>query len=322
MKEVLSLVENEGGKLKDITFEVFTLGKELSEKFSLPLSAVLFAEDETLLGEVTNWVDEVIFISDPIFKKPNSEIYNENLLSLIQERKPKYIIIGNTAFGVEIGSYLAAKAGYGLIPDCTGYEIVDSQILFHREIYGGKIISTLTSPKEDVILSIRSGSFKVRGEGRTKAGRVTHWAEKKGVYKTEILGYKEAEAGAVDITKANIVVGVGRGIKSKDNLPLVEEFAKEIGAVIGCSRPIIDFGWLPKERLIGSSGKTIKPKVYIALGISGAFQHVSGMKDAETIIAVNKDPEAPIFSVAHYGIVGDVMKLLPTLREKIKEIKS
>lgn len=322
MKEILCLVEHQEGKLKDITFEVFALGKELSEKLSLPLSASFFAAEEGLLSEISKWVDEVLFITDPIFKEANSEIYNDCLLELIRLREPKYIIIGNTAFGVEIGSYLAAKTGYGLIPDCAGYEIPDSQILFNREIYGGKITASLSSPKEKLILTLRSGSFKAKGIETQKTGKITRLASKKGVYRTEFLGYKEAETGEVDITKANVVVGIGRGIKSKDNLPLVEEFAKETGAVIGCSRPIIDFGWLPKERLVGSSGKTIKPKIYIALGISGAFQHISGMKDAETIIAVNKDPEAPIFSVAHYGIVGEIMKILPVLKEKIKEIKS
>lgn len=322
MKEILCLVEHQEGKLKDITFEVLALGKELSEKFSLPLIASLFAPDESLLNEISKLVDEVIFIGDPIFREPNSEIYNDHLLSIIQAREPEYIIIGNSAFGVEIGSYLAAKIGYGFIPDCTSYEFSHSQVLFQRDIYGGKITSFLSSPKEKLILTIRSGSFKPKGEGKAQTGKITQLAGKKDVYKTEFLGYREAEIGEVDITKASILVAIGRGIKSKDNLPLVEEFAKDIGAVIGCSRPIIDFGWLAKDRLIGSSGKTVKPKIYIALGISGAFQHISGMKDAETIIAVNKDQEAPIFSVAHYGIVGDIMKILPALKEKIKEIKS
>jgi len=322
MKEILCLVEQEEGRLKDITLEVFSLGSELSERFSLPLVAILFAESDQLLLEIEKWVDEIIFISDPLFNSLNSEIYREQLLPILEEREAKFVLIGNTAFGVEIGSSLAAKSGYGFIPDITGYESEDSEIRFLREIYGGKIVSSLVSAKERLILTVRSGSFKPKEVIKPKSAKITRWAKKEGAYKTEFLGYKEAVTGEVDITKANIVVGIGRGIKSKDNLPLVEEFTKEIGGVIGCSRPIIDLGWLPKERLIGSSGKTVKPKVYIALGISGAFQHISGMKDAETIIAVNKDPEAPIFSVAHYGIVGDLIKILPVLKEKVKEIKA
>jgi electron transfer flavoprotein alpha subunit len=139
-------------------------------------------------------------------------------------------------------------------------------------------------------------------------------------YASNFLGYEEAPTTGIDITKADIIVAIGRGIKEQKNLPIVEELAKTIGGELACTRPVIDAGWLPKDRQVGSSGKTVKPKLYIALGISGAFQHISGMKQAQTIVAVNKDPNAPIFSVAHYGIVGDLLKIVPTLSEKIKEI--
>ncbi|MCX8014704.1 MAG: electron transfer flavoprotein subunit alpha/FixB family protein, partial [candidate division WOR-3 bacterium] len=139
--------------------------------------------------------------------------------------------------------------------------------------------------------------------------------------KSKFLGYGEVPTTGVDITKADVIVAIGRGIKEQKNIPLIEQFANEIGGTLACTRPIIDAGWLPKDRQVGSSGKTVKPKLYIALGISGAFQHISGMKNSETIIAVNKDPEAPIFSVAHYGVVGDVLKIMPILASKIKEMK-
>jgi len=148
------------------------------------------------------------------------------------------------------------------------------------------------------------------------AGDVTSGA------KTKFLSLEEVPTTGIDITKATIVVGIGRGIKEAKNMPLVQEFAQDIGAVLAASRPVVDAGWLPKEVQVGSSGKTIKPKLYIALGISGAFQHIAGMKGADTIIAVNKDPKAPIFSVAHYGIVDDLHKVVPVLRQRIKELQS
>lgn len=321
MKEILCLVEHEGGKIRDITFEILACGRELAERLSLAVTACLLAGDDRLLSEISEEADETIFAFDPIFNDFNSEIYCAHLVEILRERSPDFVLIGSTAAGVEIGPYLAARLSYGFIPDCAGYEFSDTKLYFLRDIYGGKIVSSLLSPKERILLTLRSGSFKPK-ERRKSAGKVTQLKLKPGVYKTRFLGYKEAALGEVDITRADVVVGVGRGIRSKDNFPLVEEFAREIGGVIGCSRPIIDYGWLPKDRLIGSSGKTIKPKIYIALGISGTFQHISGIKDAETIIAINKDSEAPIFSVAHYGVVGDLLKILPVMKEKIMEIKA
>ncbi len=337
MKEIFCLVEHEEGKIKDITLEALSLARELqsrceaqlqsrceaqlAEKFSLSVTAGLFAPDERLLSEVSSLFDETLFIADPLFSDFNSESFVDYLLWALKERKPNFILIGHNSFGVEIAPYLAAKLSYGFIPDIIGYEIVDSNLYFRHEFYGGKIIALLSSPKERILLTLRSGAFKPK-EIKTVSGKVTQLKREGFHPKTRVLGYKEQPTGDVDITKADIVVGIGRGIKDKANLSLVEEFAKEIGGVIACSRPIVDYGWLPKDRLVGSSGKTIKPKIYLALGISGAFQHLSGVKDAEMIIAVNKDAEAPIFSCAHYGVVGDLLKILPALKEKIKEIKS
>ena len=134
--------------------------------------------------------------------------------------------------------------------------------------------------------------------------------------------YVEAAVGDVDITKSDVIIAVGRGIKEEENMALVEELAELLGGVVGCSRPVVDAGWLPKDRQVGSSGKTVKPKLYLAVGISGQFQHMSGMKAAETIVAINKDPKAPIFAAADYGIVGDLFKVVPALKEKIAEVRA
>ena len=191
-----------------------------------------------------------------------------------------------------------------------------------RQMYDGKLdarVSLRESPSH--IVSIRQGSFAA--EPGSLDAEVQH-ADLSGISEAshlKFIEYIEAAVGDVDIAKADMVVGVGRGIKEKDNLALVESFADSIGAVLACTRPVVDAEWLPKDRQVGSSGKTIKPKLYIAVGISGAFQHVAGMKAADTIVAINKDPDAPIFNQADFGIVDDLFKVLPALKEKIAEIK-
>jgi electron transfer flavoprotein alpha subunit len=175
---------------------------------------------------------------------------------------------------------------------------------------------------DGIVITVRSSSYTI--EEPNFSGEIVQFdhppAEEISVRK--FIEYVEAAIGDVDITQADIVIGIGRGIKEPDNLKVVEELAAAIGGVLACSRPVVDAGWLPKDRQVGSSGKTIKPKLYIALGISGAFQHAAGMKGSETVVAVNKDCNAPIFGIADYGIVGDMFKVVPVLKQKIDEIKA
>jgi len=190
-------------------------------------------------------------------------------------------------------------------------------------MYGGKVnarVELHEAPSS--IVTIRQAAFKA-AEAKLKGEIVkveSPWTEE--IAYRKFIEYVEAAIGEVDITQADIIVAVGRGIKERENLPIAEELANSIGGVLACSRPIVDAGWLPKDRQVGSSGKTVKPKLYIAAGISGAFQHITGMKGADTIVAINKDPNAPIFNEADYGIVGDLFKVVPALKGKITELKS
>ncbi len=187
-----------------------------------------------------------------------------------------------------------------------------------RQIYGGKIDERVSfRDAATALVTVRAAAFPV--ENGKKSGSVTEpdvtVPDEPAIRR--FVEYVEAAVGDVDITKSDVIVAVGRGIKEEENLALVEELAELLGGVVGCSRPVVDAGWLPKDRQVGSSGKTVKPKLYVAVGISGQFQHMSGMKAAETIVAINKDPKAPIFSEADYGIVGDLFKIVPALKEKI-----
>jgi electron transfer flavoprotein alpha subunit len=222
---------------------------------------------------------------------------------------PDAIILTHSSSGAELASYMAGAFSFPLITDVSGYD----KGIFFKSYYSDKIFGEFTA-KSPFIVTVRSGSFKESVKEMTPS---VETLDPLPITDTRtFLGYVEEEKGAIDITKADFLLSVGRGIGSKDEIPDYEDLANTLKAVLSGSRPVIDKMWLPKPRQVGTSGKTVKPKVYLAMGISGAFQHIAGMKDSECIIAVNKDPEAPIFQYAHYGIIGDVHKV----RDKLKDI--
>jgi electron transfer flavoprotein alpha subunit len=224
---------------------------------------------------------------------------------------------------MDLAPGLAAHLKMPLATDCIGMEAVAEAFSLTRQLYGGKVNATVSFLKKgSYMVTVRSGAFPVL-EKEALPGEMVRLPSPltdEGLAK-RFLQYVEAAAGEVDITQADILVSVGRGIKDPQNIPMVKEFADAIGATLSCSRPVVDKKWLPKDRQVGTSGKTVKPKVYVAIGISGAFQHIAGMKGAGTVIAINKDPKAPIFGVASYGIVGDLFKIVPVLKDKAKELR-
>lgn len=320
----MALAEHRQGNLRDITIELLACAQELAKPMNLKVNCICLGKNnESIAKNLTNYADEVTLIEDELLANFNSEIYRRVIAKIACEHKPSLLLIGHTAFGIDLAPGLAYELNLPLITDCIEVWFKDGQWVTTRQIYSGKLNARVRFKTESGVLTIRSGTFKPT-EPKLKGNIVTKPLPKELLsgLESSFLGYEEAPTTGIDITKADIIVAIGRGIKEQKNMPLVEEFAKTIGGELACTRPVIDAGWLPKDRQVGSSGKTVKPKLYIALGISGAFQHISGMKSAQTIVAVNKDPNAPIFSVAHYGIVGDLLKIVPTLSEKIKEIKS
>jgi electron transfer flavoprotein alpha subunit len=317
---VLVLVEHRQGAVRDVTFEMLTAARKLGAG---SVEAVLMAENcDALAPAIAPHANKVVCASAPAFRDFNYEPYQKALVKLAAERKPAAILIANSAFGTDLGPSLAVALNAGLVSDAVAFTRADSGFSVSRGMYAGKLVADWAVGTEPAVIMVRQSNFKP--EPASLGGTVEKWDAGDVVSgaKTKFLSLEEVPTTGIDITKATIVVGIGRGIKEAKNMPLAQEFAQDIGAVLAASRPVVDAGWLPKEVQIGSSGKTIKPKLYIALGISGAFQHVAGMKGADTIIAVNKDPKAPIFSVAHYGIVDDLHKVVPALRTKIKEMKA
>ncbi|NIO05373.1 MAG: electron transfer flavoprotein subunit alpha/FixB family protein [Proteobacteria bacterium] len=321
MEDIFVLAEHRQGELRDVTFEMLMKGKALSEGTGKNLVAVLLGHNVgPMADQLKGRTHKVIHIEDAKLENYNSEAYQKVLGNLVQQEKPLLLLIGHTAFGMDLAPSLATQIDSPIATDCIDVMVEPSQIKAMRQVYGGKLnVEIRLKPADQYIVTIRPASFSV--EDYTLAGEIVTVASPltEEIASKKFLEYVEAAAGEVDITQADILVSVGRGIKEQDNIPIVQELADSMGAALSCSRPVVDKKWLPKERQVGTSGKTVKPKLYIAIGISGAFQHVAGMKAAGTIIAINKDPKAPIFNSAHYGIVGDLFKIVPVLKEKAKE---
>jgi electron transfer flavoprotein alpha subunit len=324
MKELLVLAEHRQGQFRDITFEMLSKGAELAEKTGAELTAVLLGKNmKDQAKALAEYAKHVLVVDDAKLENFNSEAYQTVLAQLIKEHKPLLTLIGHTSFGVDLAPSLAVSLNIPLATDCVGLEYQNDTLAVTRQMYGGKVNVKATLGKaESYMATVRQATFPVQkktpanGEIITVPSPLTEEITVK-----RFVEYVPPPPGGVDITAAEVLVGVGRGIKDVCNIPIVEELAKALGGTLACSRPIVDKGWLPTDRQVGTSGKTVKPKLYIALGISGAFQHVLGMKGSGLIISVNKDANAPIFSVADYGVVDDLFKVVPSLKNKIYELK-
>ncbi len=321
MDDIFVLVEHRQREIRDITFEMLMKGKVLSEHMGRSLTALLLGNDVGAMAEgLKDLANRVVLIEDPKLENFNSEAYQQVLGSVVEQEKPFLILIGHTAFGMDLAPSLATQMNAPLATDCIDVMVEDDRIKAIRQTYGGKLnVEVSLKPAQRSMVTVRPASFSVADY--SLAGEIIRVASPltEEIASKKFLQYVEAAVGEVDITQAHILVSVGRGIKDPENIPIVQELADSLGAPLSCSRPVVDKKWLSKDRQVGTSGKTVKPKVYIAIGISGAFQHIAGMKGSGTIIAINRDPKAPIFNVAHYGIVGDLFKIVPALKGKIKE---
>jgi len=322
MGEILVLAEQRGGELRDIAFEMLTLANRLGKEHGLTVTALFLGHGASDLAHtLTGACDTVLVMEDPELANYNADHYLIALDEVIKDRMPFLTMVGNTSMGMDIVPALAARLSLPLVTDCVEVSIVEGRLEVLRQIYGGKINAKLTmKPFDRYLISLRTGAFDAETE-QGKSGSVEtvpapSWTNLKG---RKFLTYLEAELEDVDIGSADILVSIGRGIGKPENIPLAQEFADSIGATLSCSRPVADEQWMPKSRQVGTSGKTVRPRLYIALGISGAYQHQAGMKNSDTIIAVNTDPKAPIFNIAHYGIVADMLEVMPKLTEKFAE---
>ncbi len=323
MPEIFVVTEHRKGKFRDITFEMLALADSLASANNCSVTAILLTDNASGLSEkLRSACDCILVAEDPAFANYSYDEYLAAFEKIIGQRNPSLILVGNTAMGMDLAPAMSTRFSIPCVSDCVNVEISDDGSLkLKRQIYGGKIdASLIMKPSPRYIVTVRAGVFSADGNiGRNAKIENFSVPAFDNLKRRQFIEYIEEITEDVDITAADILVSVGRGIGKSENIALVQEFADAIGATVSCSRPVADKGWLPKSRQVGTSGKTVKPKIYIALGISGAFQHQAGMKNAGTIIAVNKDPNAPIFNIAHYGIVMDLFQFLPRITEKFKQ---
>jgi electron transfer flavoprotein alpha subunit len=319
---VLVIMEQRGGAWNRMSWETLTAGQQ----FGGPVSAAVVGADISGLAAelATKQLDHVYAVSHDLLQSYTADGYTAALEQLIRKVNPAMVFFPHTYQVRDFAPKLATRFNQVLISDAVGYRTEAGGPIFVRQLFQGKLNADVKpGGPAPHFASIQAGAFRADqvAQGTAPVETFTPELTAGQIRQKPDQPFRES-ARAVDLTAAEIIVSVGRGIKEKENIPIVEELAKALGAELAASRPICDSGWLPMERQVGSSGQTVSPKVYMAVGISGAIQHLVGMKGAKTIVAINKDSNAPIFEVADYGIVGDLFEIVPALIEEVKKVKA
>lgn len=325
MSGILVILEQQAGSWHRLSWETLAAGQQLAAALGESLSsAVLGDRAAGLAPEAARWKqDRVYAVEDPLLATYTADGYTASVEALIRTQQPSFVLLPHTYQARDYAPKLATRFGKVLVSDIIGHTVVDGSPVFTRQLFQGKLSAEVRCyGSAPYFVSVQAGAYR--------ADSLENGPAPVEVFTPELAGamirirpqapFRES-AHAVDLSGAEAIVSVGRGIREKENLQIIEQLAAALGAEIGASRPVCDNGWLPMERQVGSSGQTVSPKLYIAVGISGAIQHLVGMKGSKTVVAVNKDPEAPIFEVADYGIVGDLFEVLPALTEEIRKAK-
>ena len=335
-KGVFVFAQQVDNKLSGIALELVGKGKDLAKDLGTEVTAVLVGSGvKDLADELAAYgADKVILVDDPELKEYRTEPYAHALASVIEKYKPEIFLVGATAIGRDLGPRVSARIHTGLTADCTQLEIGDfpinpvpgkeqlhNQLLMTRPAFGGNTIATIACPEfRPQMATVRPGVMQKapKVEGAKAVVEEFNPGFTPDDKYVEILEIVKSVVDTVDIMDAKILVSGGRGVGSPENFKILEDLAEVLGATVSCSRAVVDAGWKPKDLQVGQTGKTVRPNVYFAIGISGAIQHLAGMEESDLIIAINKDETAPIFDVADYGVVGDLNKILPALTEKLK----
>ena len=339
-KGVFVFAQQVDNVISNIAFELIGKGKELAKDLGVEVTAVLVGSDvKGLADQLAEYgADKVIVVDDPELKEYRTEPYTHAIASVIEEFKPEIFLIGATAIGRDLGPRVCARIHTGLTADCTKLDIGDfpmnpvpgretkhNQLLMTRPAFGGNTIATIACPDfRPQMATVRPGVMQKAPKEAGKKAVVTEFNPgftKNNKY-VDILEVVKAVSNTVDIMDAKILVSGGRGVGSPENFKILDDLAEAIGGTVSCSRAVVDAGWKPKDLQVGQTGKTVRPNVYFAIGISGAIQHLAGMEESDIIVAINKDEYATNVNVADYGGVGDVNKIVPMLNEKIKEAKA
>ncbi len=319
---ILVIMEQRGGVWNRLSWEVLAAAQQMGAELGMPVSAAVVGPLATELAR--SKLNRVFQVEHPLLGSYTADGYTAAFEALISKTNPTFVFLPHTYEVRDFAPKLATRLGQVLVSDVIRHRVEDGKLTLVRQLFQGKLNADLRFSDGGMhFASVQAGAYRADAVLEGTAPVETFAPEiAAGTIRNRPQEPFRESARAVDLSTAEIIVSVGRGIKEKDNLPLVETLAQALGAELGASRPICDNGWLPMERQVGSSGQTVAPKLYVAVGISGAIQHLVGMKGAKTIVAINKDSNAPIFEVADYGIVGDLFEVLPALTEEIRKAKA
>jgi electron transfer flavoprotein alpha subunit len=321
---ILVFAEHRGGVFNKTSFEALAAAQQIGAALGQPVVAVVLGADASHAQEVAGFeVERVVSVENPRLAQYTPDGYADAMERAVRALDPQFVVMPHTYLVRDYAPKLAARFGKDVISDCVRASAAGGAVTFTRRIFLGKIDADVVAAGEPpVFATFQSGAYRAeqaeRGGGPARVESMP--VEVGEVRMTPEEPFQEVK-GAVDLSKAEVIVAIGRGIKGQEHIALARQLAEVLGGEIAASRPICDAGWLPIDRQIGSSGQTVAPKLYVALGISGAIQHLVGMKNAGTIVAINKDPEAPIFDIADYGIVGDLFEAVPALTEELRKLK-
>ena len=328
-KNIWIFIETECGKAKNVGYELLNAAKPLALQKGCELVAVIIGNhvEEAAKDAICYGADSAIVVDGPEYEYYTTDAFTTAIVTLIEKYRPETLIIGATNNGRDMGPRISCRIKTGLTADCTeiGIDEETGNMAWTRPTFGGNLMATIMCPDHRPQMgTVRPGVFKKGVYDETRTGTIIR--EKISIAKEEIrttlVKRVQEVSESVDLSEAEIIVSGGRGVGSADNFKIIEELAEVLGATVGCSRAVVDAGWKPQVYQVGQSGKTVAPRVYFAIGISGAIQHLTGISGSDTIIAINKDPEAPIFDVADYGIVGNLNEIVPALTAAFKAAKA
>lgn len=322
---VISEVRN--GKVMNVSIELLSEGKRIAEKLGTTLTAVILGNEMTEeMKKIAHYgADNILFVKDDMFEVYTTDAYTKTIATLIEERKPEVVLIGATTIGRDLAPRIAARVGTGLTADCTALDVdeKDKKMLQTRPAFGGNLMATIVCPRDRPQMStVRPGVMEkspyVEIESPIETVQPSITQED---LITKVIEIVQEEKKGVPLTEARIIVSGGRGIGSQEGFEIIRKLAKALGGEVGSSRACVDRGWIEADRQVGQTGSTTRPILYIACGISGAIQHLAGMRESDYIIAINKDENAPIFEVADIGLVGDLHKVIPAILQRLEEEK-
>ena len=320
---ILVVLENQRGNIHAFSQEAVVAGQQLSDKLGLDLSILCLGENASSLRDQASdyKANNLILAQHDLINAYSADGYSKVLSNVISELSPKYVLMGHSYMVRDFLPRVSAKLDIPFVSDIITVDYNSDSPIFSRQVFNAKLATKVEATSDTVLLSFQSAAFS--SDGMQIGGSESQSDFSVNLEASDIKSESEAEfqesASGVDLTTAELIVSVGRGIESQDNLPLVESLASAMNAEIASSRPVVDMGWLPGYRQVGSSGQAVSPKLYLSVGISGAIQHVVGMKGSKTIMAINKDEDAPIFEIADYAVIGDLMEIVPKLTEALQK---